>query len=100
LEIELAYLPPYHSKDNPIERFWGVLEQHWKGTLLSSVQLVVDWAQTATWRGVSPIVRQIKETDHAGVTIARTAFREIKARLTHHQTLPKWSLIIKTKPVH
>ena len=52
LEIELVYLPPYHSKYNPIERFWGVLEQHWNGTLLASAQIVVNWAQTATWRRV------------------------------------------------
>ena len=26
LTIELAYFPPYHSKYNPIERCWGVLE--------------------------------------------------------------------------
>ena len=96
LEIELVYLPPYHSKYNPIERFWGVLEQHWNGTLLSSVQIVINWARTATWRDVSPIVRQIKQTYNTGVTIGRTAFREIKARLKHHQTLPRWSLIIKT----
>ena len=99
LEIELVYLPPYHSKYNPIERFWGVLEQHWNGTLLSSVQIVVNWAQTSTWRGVSPIVRQIQETYHTGVTIGRTAFREIKARLQRHETLPKWSLTIKPNPV-
>lgn len=99
LEIELVYLPPYHSKYNPIERFWGVLEQHWNGTLLTSAQIVVNWAQTATWRGVSPIVRQIKESYHTGVTIGRTAFRQIKARLRHHETLPKWSLTIRPHPV-
>ncbi len=29
LTVQLAYYPPYHSKYNPIERVWGVLEQHW-----------------------------------------------------------------------
>ncbi len=28
LTIRLAYYPPYHSKYNPIERCWGILEQH------------------------------------------------------------------------
>lgn len=28
LEIVLAYYPPYHSKYNPIERCWGILEKH------------------------------------------------------------------------
>ena len=29
LEIVLAYYPPYYSKYNPIERCWGILENHW-----------------------------------------------------------------------
>jgi hypothetical protein len=30
--VQLLYYPPYHSKYNPIERCWGILEQHWNGT--------------------------------------------------------------------
>ncbi len=26
--LQLLYFPPYHSKYNPIERCWGILEQH------------------------------------------------------------------------
>jgi transposase len=29
ISVRLAYYPPYHSKYNPIERCWGILEQHW-----------------------------------------------------------------------
>ena len=32
--IQLLYYPPYHSKYNPIERCWGILELHWNGTKL------------------------------------------------------------------
>ena len=32
--IQLLYYPPYHSKYNPTERCWGILEQHWNGILL------------------------------------------------------------------
>ncbi|AWM42187.1 ISAzo13-like element transposase-related protein [Gemmata obscuriglobus] len=35
VEVERVYLPPHHSKYNPVERCWGVLEQHWNGTLRS-----------------------------------------------------------------
>jgi len=49
VEVELVYLPPYHSKYNPIERCWGILEQHWNGTLLHSVAEVLRWAGTMTW---------------------------------------------------
>ncbi len=37
IRIRLAYYPPYHSKYNPVERLWGVLENHWRGELLDSV---------------------------------------------------------------
>ncbi|WP_419606290.1 ISAzo13-like element transposase-related protein, partial [Thiolapillus sp.] len=36
--MRLAYYPPYHSKYNPVERLWGVLENHWRGELLDSVE--------------------------------------------------------------
>ena len=42
LTIRLAYYPPYHSKYNPIERCWGILEQHWNGALLDSVEAVME----------------------------------------------------------
>jgi hypothetical protein len=56
LNIRLAYYPPYYSKYNPIERTWGVLEQHWHGSLLDEVETVLNFAQTMTWKGKHPIV--------------------------------------------
>ena len=53
LTLELAYYPPYHSKYNLIERCWGILENHWNGTLLNSIDTALEWAKTMTWRGVS-----------------------------------------------
>lgn len=94
LEIELVYLPPYHSKYNPIERCWGVLEQHWNGTLLSSIETALSWASTMTWRGLQPIVHRIQGTYERGVRLTRSAFRPIADRLHRSETLPKWSLVI------
>jgi transposase len=54
--IQLLYFPPYHSKYNPIERCWGILEQHWNGALLSHVDTMLAWAQSMTWKGIKPIV--------------------------------------------
>ena len=56
LTIRLAYYPPYHSKYNPIERCWGILEQHWNGALLDSVDAVIHYARTMTWKGNHPVV--------------------------------------------
>jgi hypothetical protein len=77
LEIKLVYYPPYHSKYNPIERCWGILERHWNGTLLSSVDTVVEWARTMTWKGAHPIVNLIETTYDKGVRIAKDAFEAI-----------------------
>jgi transposase len=57
LEVKLVYYPPYHSKYNPIEHCWGVLENHWNGTLLNRVATVVEWARTMTWN--SPFAYQM-----------------------------------------
>ncbi|CDN16310.1 Mobile element protein [Richelia intracellularis] len=31
IPIKLLYYPSYHSKYNPIEGCWGILQQHWNG---------------------------------------------------------------------
>ncbi len=48
LTVRLAYYPPYHSKYNPIERCWGILEMHWNGSVLESVETVLAFARTMT----------------------------------------------------
>ena len=42
--VQLLYYPPYHSKYNPIERCWGVLENHWNGTKLADAETMLRWA--------------------------------------------------------
>ena len=62
LTLDLAYYPPYHSKYNPIERVWGVLEQHWNGALLDSLDTVLQFAKTMTYNHMHPIVTQLTKT--------------------------------------
>ena len=93
--VELAYLPPYHSKYNPIERCWGILEQHWNGTLLHSVEHALHWAGTMTWRTIHPLIREITTTYERGVRLTKNAFRPISERLIRSETLPKWCLTIQ-----
>jgi len=86
----LAYFPPYHSKYNPIERVWGILEQHWNGTLLNSMETVLQGAQSFTWKGNNPIVRQIEDLYETGVKLTRRTFRPFADRLNRAATLRKW----------
>lgn len=95
--VELVYLPPYHSKYNPIERCWGILERHWNGALLTTVADVLRWAGTMTWRGLRPIVRETAAVYERGVRLTKAAFRPIAVRLTRSAALPKWSVTIRPK---
>ena len=94
LTLELAYYPQYHSKYNLIERCWGVLENHWSGTLLASVETALKWAKTMTWRGVAPVVHLLDRIYETGVRIAPRIFRPIAARMERSALLPKWSVVI------
>lgn len=95
LTLELAYYPPYHSKYNRIERCWGVLENHWNGALLTSIDIALAWARTMTWCGVAPIVHLLDRIYETGVKLTKAAFQPIASRLKRSQTLPKWSLVIQ-----
>jgi transposase len=66
ISVHLAYYPPYHSKYNPVERCWGILEQHWNGALLDSVEAVIQYATSMTWKGKHPVVELITTTYQTG----------------------------------
>lgn len=53
VKIRLIYYPPYHSKYNPIERCWAVLENYWNGAILDSVEAALQWTANMTWKGIA-----------------------------------------------
>lgn len=87
LEIVLVYYPPYHSKYNPIERCWGILEAHWNGTLLNHRTMVLEWARTMTWNGIRPVVELLDRVYETGAKITKKLFRPIEQRLNRKDTL-------------
>jgi transposase len=95
--IQLAYYPPYHSKYNPIERVWGILEQHWNGSLLDSVDTVLNFAQTMTWHGQHPVVELVDKTYHTGVRLTQTAMAELEKRFDRLPGLEKW--FVRIEPI-
>jgi Rhodopirellula transposase DDE domain len=92
--IQLVYYPPYHSKYNPIERCWGILELHWNGTKLIDVEMMLEWAKSMTWKGIHPIVELSRKVYQKGVTLSKSAMRTVEARLERHPRLPKWDILI------
>ena len=96
--VKLAYYPPYHSKYNPVERLWGVLENHWRGELLSTVDKALGLARSMTYRGVHPVVQKVERVYEKGVRLCKTVMRPIEARLDRQTGLEKWFITIYPQP--
>lgn len=98
LTLDLAYYPPYHSKYNPIERVWGVLEQHWNGSLLESCATVLKFAQSMTFRGLPPVVQLIRQIYPTGVRLTPQHMATLEGRFERLPNLPKWFVKIAPLP--
>ena len=77
--IQLLYYPPYHSKYNPIERCWGILELHWNGTKLIDVETMLEWAKSMTWKGMQPIVALSRQVYQKGISLGKRTITSRKA---------------------
>lgn len=98
LTLELAYYPPYHSKYNPVERVWGVLEQHWNGSLLDSLKTILELAKTMTYNRVYPEVKQINKTYHTGIKLTQKTMTELEQRFERLPGLEKYFVRIPPLP--
>ena len=85
VRVRLASDPPYPSKDQPIERCWGMLEPHWHGALLDSMEAVLAFTRTRTWNGVHPVGQRVTTTYQTGVQLTKAAMDKVEAQL---QRLP------------
>jgi hypothetical protein len=92
--IQLLYFPPYHSKYNPIERCWGILEQHWNGALLKNVETMLAWAQSMTWKGLKPIINLSQKIYQKGISLTPKEMKKIEKRLLRNPNLPQWDILI------
>lgn len=99
LKFHLAYYPPYHSKYNPIERVWGILETHWNGSLLDSVKTVLNFAKTMTYNKQSPVVKLVDKIYRTGVRLSQMEMKQLENRLNRLTGLEKYFVVIKPLPV-
>ncbi len=95
IPIHLLYYPPYHSKYNPIERCWGILEMHWNGAILMDTETMLAWARSMTWKGVHSIVWLSKTVYEKGISLTKKAMNAIESRLTRNPELSKWDIYIQ-----
>ena len=93
--VQLLYYPPYHSKYNPVERCWGILEKHWNGAKLVNVDVMLEWAKSMTWKGIQPVVELSSTLYRKGISLSKHAMQSVEARLIRHPLLPKWDILIQ-----
>ena len=94
VSISLAYYPPYHSKYNPIERVWAVLENHWNGELLDSVEKVLGLARTMQYNGTNPVVKLIKGKYETGIKLIQKARKQLEKMIIRITGIEKWAVDI------
>ncbi len=99
LRVRLAYYPPYHSKYNPIERCWGILENHWNGALLDSIDAVGQYAATMTWKGQHPVVELVTTNYQTGIKLGKEAMAAVEAQIRRLPQLGKWFVDIDCSPL-
>jgi hypothetical protein len=97
LKIRLLYYPPYHSKYNPIERCGGTLEQKWNGTLLNSIEVILQQSQRMTWHGQPPSVSELKREYCHGVSLKKKEMAVYESRLQRSATLAKYDITIEPR---
>lgn len=97
VKVLLSYYPPYHSKYNPIERVWGILEQHWNGALLDNLETVEKFIQSMTWKGKPSFVNLTDKTYEVGVKVGKEEMKQYESVLERGNGIEKWFVKIEPK---
>ena len=67
-----------------------MLEQHWNGSLLDTLETVLNFAQTMTYNGVHPVVDVMTTPYHTGVKLSQKAMAKLEERLERLPGLEKY----------
>jgi len=94
LTVELAYYPPYHSKYNSVERAFGWLEQHWRGSLLDTVETALAFARTMRFKGKAATVELVTDLYESGVRLTQRAMNKLEELWERRPGLKKWFVTI------
>jgi hypothetical protein len=92
--VVLAYYPPYHSKYNPIERCWGVLENYWRSELLDSEAAVLGLAAQMTYNQKHPRVQRTTQEYPKGVRRTKAEMKRLEEQVQRKAGVEKWFVVI------
>ncbi|MCU7879344.1 MAG: hypothetical protein KZQ60_01250 [Candidatus Thiodiazotropha sp. (ex Lucinoma aequizonata)] len=81
-----------------MERLWGILENHWQGEILDSIDKALDLARSMMYWGIKSTVRKVMKSYRKGVTVAKKAMLGIESRLERTIGLEHWFIKIAPQP--
>ena len=87
--VKLACYPPDHSKYNPVERVFGVLENYWNGDPLETVQKALGTVEGMTCKGLHPTAILIETAYPKGVRLTKKQMQPYEACLQRLTGLSK-----------
>ncbi len=90
VNIHLIYYPPYHSKYNPVERVWGILEKHWNGEILLTIKKTLGLARSMTYSSINPNVQLMHGVYHKGISLNKKEMKFYENKLDRLKGLEKW----------
>ena len=99
INIKLAYYPPYHSKYNSVERVWGILENHWRGEILNTIEKTLGMASSMTYNMIHPEVELIEAEYCNGVKLDKNAMMLYEEKIHRMCALEKWFVDIVVRPI-
>jgi len=99
LSVRIIYYPPYHSKYNPIERYWAGLEKSWNGYLLDTVETALKRAGNFFWKGMRAMTRLLDAPYEKGIKVCGDEKSDLEKRLDRSAALPWWDIRISPKTV-
>lgn len=98
VNIKLAYYPPYHSKYNPVERVWGILENHWMGEILCTIEKTLGLASSMTYNMIHPEVELIEGDYSTGIKLDKKSMKFYEQRIGRMCGLEDWFVDIIVRP--
>lgn len=95
VSIELVYYPPYHSKYNPIERYWARLQLSWSGLIINTVDKLIETINKVNWKGVNTQATLVNKEYKKGISINKDELKILERKHVYREEgIEKWSLVI------
>ncbi len=66
------------------------MEQHWHGSWLDTLETVLNFARTMTYKGVRPVVEVLTTPYYTGVKLSQKAMAQLEKRFERLPGLEKY----------